>query len=116
MANRREVPTFRLVSIAAFDARRGLRKCQPPGVGVTVEGRAGSAEASFWRDRDGALVVRFSSQGYRLHFLATLPSGGPVPPTAMDDFSSYVSDTLFDWLIEGVDDMPDSITARSATT
>jgi hypothetical protein len=27
----------------------------------------------------------------------------------MDDFREYVSDTLLDWMIEGVDDLPNSI-------
>ena len=102
------VRTFRLEPIPAFDARRGYRKCVPSGVGVHV-GREPKAEASFWRDRAGALVVRCSSQGYRIHLAATLANGDAVPATAMDDFCDHVAKTLVEWVTEGVDDLPDSI-------
>ena len=102
---------FRLVEIDEFDARRGYRRCDPPGIGVHMggDGPNPEAEADFWRDRAGGLVVRFSSQGYRLHFTAKLTDGGPVPESAMRDFCDFVGDTLFQWVIEGVDDLPNSI-------
>lgn len=79
-----------------------------PGVGVTC-GRDTSALANFWRDRTGKLVVRFSSQGYIFHLEATLASGKPIPENKLNDFGEYVANILLDWLIEGADDLPDSM-------
>ena len=46
---------FRLVEIDEFDARRGYRRCDPPGIGVHMggDGPNPEAEADFWRDRAG---------------------------------------------------------------
>jgi hypothetical protein len=104
------VREFRLEPIPAFDARRGYRKCVPSGIGVRV-GREQKADACFWRDRAGGLVVRCSSQGYRMHLSAMLADAGPVPESAMDDFCDHVAQTLRDWMAEGVDGEPNSICA-----
>jgi len=96
---------FQLVEVAPFDARRGYRRCSPPGVGASFVGRPG-AVADFWRDRSGEVVMRFSSQGYDYHCRARLKSGGPVREDQMEDFADWVADVLFEWIIEGVDDGP----------
>jgi hypothetical protein len=77
-------------------------------VGVSYE-RGPSALADFWRDRTGKLVVRFSSQGYIFHLEAALTSGKPIPEDKLNDFGEYVSNILLEWLVEGVDELPDSI-------
>jgi len=38
-----------------------------------------------------------------------LASDQQIPEDKMDEFGEYVADILFEWLIEGIDDIPDSI-------
>ena len=97
---------FQFVGIAPFDARRGYRRCSPPGVGVSFVDRPG-AVADFWRDRSGEVVMRFSSRGYDYHCKARLKSGGPVPEDQMEDFADWVADVLLEWIVDGVDDDPE---------
>ena len=99
---------FKLIGIPAFDARRGHRRCRLPGVGVSVAGSRTSAIADFWKNPQGRLVIRFSSQGYREHCQGLLASGGPIPDARLDEFGEYVIAVLAEWLVEGVDDTPDA--------
>jgi hypothetical protein len=99
---------FKLIPISGFDARRGYKRCPLPGVGIVLPKRQ-TAIADFWRDRTGKLVVRFSSQGYRFSFRGLLVSGKEIPDNKIEEFGLYIDDVLFDWLIEGVDDWPESI-------
>jgi hypothetical protein len=96
---------FKLEDIDEFDARRGYKRCVIPGVGTHVGKR--QAIADFWKDRNGNLVVRFSSQGYQYHFKGLLASGRQIPEDQMEEFSEWVSERLLDWIIEGVDDYPE---------
>lgn len=104
---------FRLNEIGAFDARRGYKRCILPGVGL-IEGPPDSAwwlgptrlNADFWRSRDGALVIRFSSNyPYVFHFEALLANGKPVPDKDIEEFGEYIVGVLEDW--GGTDDHPD---------
>jgi hypothetical protein len=104
---RRKSRKFKLIEINGFDARCGYKRCTPIGVGTIVE--RVKANADFWTDRKGQLVVRFSSQGYNYHFKGLLASGKHIPEDKMDDFGEYVSEMLCEWLIEGVDDCPEFI-------
>jgi hypothetical protein len=101
-------PKFKLIEINGFDARRGYKRCSLPGVGVSFESGP-NAIADFWRDKTKRLLVRISSQGYDYHFEALLASGKQIPEEKLDDFGPYVMDVLAEWLIEGVDDLPSSI-------
>ena len=103
---RRTQPQFELTSIAAFDARRGYTRCSLPGIGVSFVGEPG-ALADFWRDRSGKLVVRFSSRGYVYHMEAHLASGGQIPEGEMGSFGEWVRDAMVEWIVDGVDDMPE---------
>lgn len=89
--------------IDGFDARRGYRRCNPPGVGGTI---SFSAVADLWRDRAGNVVTRFASQGYRFSFMVMHRSGRALLDAEMDDFCEYLADVVHLWLIEGVDDEP----------
>lgn len=112
MTARRKRLKFKLVEIAAFDARRGYKRCSLPGVGLTPPPdrlspfRPIPVVADFWRNRSGNLVVRFSSnQPYVFHFEATLADGTPVPEEYIKEFGEYVLALLHDW--GGADDPPD---------
>ena len=112
MTSRRKRLKFTLVEIAAFDARRGYKRCTVPGAAYTPPAdpmspfRPIPVAADFWRDKTGALVVRFSSnQPYVFHFEALLANGKPVPEEEIEDFAEYVSEVLYDW--GGADDPPD---------
>ena len=107
MRTQRRRPVFRLESIAAFDARRGYRRCQLPCVGVTVPDRA-KATADLWRSPTGRLVARFYSLGYVYHLQARRADGREVADGEMDEFFDFVSNALFEWVIDGVDDQPDT--------
>ncbi len=105
-ARTKPLAAFRLTPAPAFDARRGYRRPKPTGVGVA--GHDQRAVADFWR-RDGSLFVRFTSQGYVFHYEARLQTGDPIEHDEMDDFALYVADVLMEWLCEGVDDDPSSV-------
>lgn len=94
-----------LTEIDGFDARKAYTRCLIPGAGTSL-GRGRTAVAEFWRDRSGNVVVRFSSQGYRFSFEATLPDGGPIADRQMEHFAGHVMDLVHLWLVEGVDDVP----------
>ena len=111
MAKKRKRLKFTLVRIHAFDARQGYKRC-------SINGVAGEADphpyvpyppiplaADFWRNRDGGLVVRFSSNHpYVFHFEGFRINGGPVPETDIEEFADYISEVLYDWA--GADDPP----------
>ena len=97
---------FKLAEANAFDARR-YKRCKPPGVGVSF-GRGRSANADFWRDKEGKLFVRFSSQGYIFHLEASRIDGMPISIDDMSEFEEYIAESLSTWLVEGVDDSPTS--------
>lgn len=98
---------FKLIEIPAFDARKGYRRCRLPGVGASAVGYPG-AIADFWRDAEGGLVMRLSSQGYREHCRALLHNGQPVPDARLNELGAYMSGVLMQWLIDGVDDTPEA--------
>jgi hypothetical protein len=107
MDTRRNRRKFKLVEINGFDARCGYKRCNPIGVGTTID--KVKANADFWTDRKGQLVVRFSSQGYDYHFKALLASGKHIPEEKMGDFQDYIDEVLCEWISEGVDDCPEFI-------
>lgn len=113
MITRRKRRKFSLIEINKFDARRGYKRCSSPGVGVSLGrddlGQDIKAVADFWKDPLGRIVVRFSSGGYTYHFEAMLTSGKQIPENKMGDFEDYVMEVLTEWLIEGIDDLPNSI-------
>ena len=105
MSARRRPPLFELSSIPDFDARRRLRRCTPPG--VCVERDRQVATADLWRHADGRLFVRFSSRGYIWSMECTLPSGQQIPDGRMEEFTDWLGDVLLEWIIDGVDDVPE---------
>ena len=105
--SRRGGSPFKLIGIPAFDARKGYRRCVVAGVDVAVAGGP-LAKGDLWRDGDGELVMRLSSQGYREHCRAVLRNGQPIPDARLDELGDYVSGVLMQWLIDGVDDTPEA--------
>lgn len=97
---------FELTSITAFDARRGYRRCAPPGVGVSLGGQR-QAVVDFWREPNGELVTRFSSRGYVFHMKASLGTGQKVPEEQMEALADWMRDVLVEWIVDGVDDVPE---------
>lgn len=95
---------FRLIQIEPFDAR-GLKRCNPPGVGVKV-GVTPKADSYFWRDRSGKVVIRWSSQGYVYHFEAARNDGEEISDLDMDELGTFIANLMHGWVIEGVDDLP----------
>lgn len=108
MKNKRPASKYVLTEIANFDARRGYTKCVLPGVGSSFANDSRRADADFWRNKNGNVAVRFSSQGYRFSFEACLRSGAHIPDDQLDDFGMFVSELLILWIVEGVDDTPDT--------
>ena len=106
MNKKKKTQPYVLTEIPNFDARRGYKKCSPPGVGAGYAGDMQRADGDFWRNESENVVVRFSSLGYRFSFEARLPSGTRIPENQMDDFAMFVSELLVLWIIEGVDDNP----------
>ena len=102
---RRQPSRYELSEISPFDARRGYRRCDPPGVGVSDDTQ--SATADIWRDRTGKVVARFYSLGYVFHMEAVLSSGKNIREDQMEDFSHWLGDVLLEWIIDGVDDTPE---------
>ncbi len=96
---------YRFEQIDDFDARRGYRRCEMPGVTLWV-GDTPRADADVWRDRSGTVVVRFSSQGYRFSFAVSLSSGQPLREERLWDMQDHLSELLLLWIDEGVDDTP----------
>ena len=96
---------FELSSAAAFDARRGYQRCDPPGLGVQMDRR--SAHADLWRDCSGRLLVRFSSSGYVWSMECSLASGKRVPDTRLESCVEWLRDVLVEWMVDGVDDEPE---------
>jgi hypothetical protein len=95
---------FQFESIADFDARKGYRPCASRGVTAHLsDGR--HADASLWRDSAGNVVARFSSSGYRFSFVVRRDSG-PVQDNELVDLESYLSELLYWWMVEGIDDQP----------
>lgn len=110
MKRRRPPKRFGLVGIRDFDARHGYKRCTPGGVGVCfVGGRRFKADADFWRDKKGRLVVRFSSRGYVYQFAAFRTSGENVSDSDLTDFSNYITEALADWICQAVDDVPPAL-------
>lgn len=106
MSGRRRSP-FKLIGIAAFDARKGYRRCTVPGIDVAVVGGQ-LAKADLWRTADGGLVIRLSSLGYREHCRAVFRNGRPIPDARLDELVADLSDVLLEWMSDGVDDTPEA--------
>jgi hypothetical protein len=99
---------FKLVSTPAFDARRGFKRCSLPGVGASARDSRLHANADFWVDPAGRLMIRFSCQGYTEHCHGLLLSGKPIPDAQLEPFAMYVSSVLLDWMADGIDDTPEA--------
>lgn len=106
MAAKVKRPEFMIKVTDGFDARKGMKRCSVPGVGVRY-GNGPSADADFWRDSTGKVMVRFSSRGYTLSCEGTLGSGNIIAENQLGDLRDYIEEILLDWLANGVDDYPD---------
>jgi len=94
---------FKITEIERFDARRGYKRCDPPGVGASYAmPRSPTALADFWKDHTGRLVGKFSCQGETFAFEASLVSGAPIQQKQMGAFGDYVSEVLAKWISEGI--------------
>lgn len=98
-------------AIPAFNARKDMRRCMVPGVGMGFAsgGRyANTSNADFWRHRDGAMMVRISWMGYVWAFRALLASGEAIPEeaAALAHFAEFVQQELHRWMSEDAADMP----------
>jgi len=113
MSTRNKPSKFKLSTIKQFDARRGYKRCTVPGVGIKIAGDRTNAQADFWWDPDGNLVVRFTCSDEDIHLAASHFSGKQIKESDFDEFIDFVSDTLFEWVAEGIDDLPSSIYATS---
>lgn len=101
-----KVERFRLEHAAPFDARRGYIRCTQPDTSVWVGDD--KAKAFFWRDRADNLFVRVSFKaGDTYHFHAKRANGQKIPDKVLDDFVEYVSDFIYQWILEGADDWPE---------
>lgn len=115
MNARRKRWTFKLIEVAPFDARRGYKRCAPPGVhaGLDVSIIGGpKATADFWRDQTGRLLVRFClpSQREMLHLEAARTDGKQLNEGDMEefqDFHNYVADALYEWVVEIMENLDD---------
>jgi hypothetical protein len=105
MTSRRPKPQFKLLPIDAFDARRGFRRCVPPGIRVDAGGPI--AGADLWRHPDGRLFVRCSSQGYICSMECSLASGESVSDARLQECIDWLADVLIQWMVDGVDDFPE---------
>ena len=85
--------------IAPFDARRGYKRCVPPGVGMSSVGGP-RATADMWRDGSHNVLVRFSSQGYQFSFSVLQASRQPLRDDQLDAFGDYLTELLGLWLLE----------------
>ncbi len=108
MIARRKSRKFKLVEIEEFDARCGYTRCPLPGVSAYFTRRHPSAHANFWRDRTGRLVVRFSCESYVFHFEASRAPGKLILDDDLHEFGEFVAGMLFEWVDEGLDDLPSS--------
>jgi hypothetical protein len=104
-----EPTKFKLTPINRFDARRGYKRCSVPGVGVAIQGRRQTAVADFWLNPEGTLVVRFTCGEADIHFAASEVFGDQIKDCDLDEFGEFVSDTLYEWIVEGTPDLPSSI-------
>lgn len=100
---------FKLIEVVAFDARRGYTRCKTPGVCISLGNRTPNPIADFWWNKKGGLFVRFSCyDGYVCHFEAKRTGSKKISENDLDDFEEYIADTLLEWVIEGVDEIPSS--------
>lgn len=113
MTSRKPPSKFKLSTIKQFDARRGYKRCTVPGVVATIVGERTNPHADFWWDPEGKLVVRFRCSDEVIHLVATKVTGRKFKESDFDEFFDFVSDTLYEWVIEGIDDLPSSIYATS---
>lgn len=113
MTARRKKQKFKLIEIADFDARRGYVRWDLPGIELEIPANRSfwwlpptRLKADFWRRRDGALVIRFSSNNTSVfHYEALRANGKPVHDKDIEEFMDYILDVLEEW--EGTDDPPD---------
>ena len=111
MATKRKRLMFTLAEIDAFDARQGYRRCSVKRITGETDPHPVSPfrgirlVADLWRNREGRLVVRFSSnQPYVFHFEGFRINGDPVSEADVREFADYISEVLHDWA--GADDPP----------
>jgi len=96
---------FRLDHADAFDARRGYTRARSD---FSVFCGDHEAKAFFWRDREEKLFVRVSFKaGDTYHFRAKRANGQEIPDHALDAFVDYLSDFIYEWILEGTDDWPE---------
>ncbi len=93
--------------IQDIDARRGFKRASSPGVGVFIE-RGNRAEADFWRDQAGVLIIRFTArrcqENWRYCYECALQVGGAITDVYLGgELEDFIAELLFVWLTEGCD-------------
>lgn len=91
------------VSVHKFDARRGLKRCGIPGIGVSVVGFP-MVNADFWRQADGTVLLRAVRVKEALSFAVRRSNGLPLSERQMEGFSWFVSEQLLRWVVDDDDE------------
>ncbi len=88
---------LRLQAIAPFNARtRGIRRLNPPGVGL--HWNRCRASADIWITADAVILLRFSSGRFRQSWHVEMCSSrGSIPP---EDFLEVIRKRLEDWFYD----------------
>ena len=103
---------FKLVPVAAFDARRGYSRWVLVGVGTTIsphpffEGilRPYNITADLWIDKQGVLFTRFTSMGYTSHYRLKSTSEKKITPDMQHALLDFLMETLMEWDNQGPDE------------
>ena len=93
--SRSEIP-YSLIEIPLFDARSGLSRCSPPGIGASVQGYPNPI-ADFWRSPSGSIMLRVTLRKERRAFEARLASGKPIQERNFEKFAWFVSRQILRW-------------------
>jgi len=96
---------FKAAETGAFDARRGFHRFDPPGVEVELDGHP-KAVADLWRDPEGRVRARLTSNGWVESVEVMRVNGKPITDRDTGALMDYVTDLVFYWVIEGIDDTP----------
>jgi|GEM_PF-1571540 len=95
---------FKLVPVAAFDARRGYRRWPLPGVKTRTPEIGSVATADLWVDKQGGLLTRFTSLGYSSQYKIKAASCDAITPAMKDAVENFLLEMLIEWQAQGVDD------------
>jgi hypothetical protein len=91
--------------ISAFGARKGYKRCLPPGFGYSVaDGQ--SAIADLWRHLSGDVVARLTSRGYDYSFKLVKRSREPLLDKEIYALERPLMTLLETLIVEGADDWP----------